>query len=77
MPKVSVKEFKRRIADLDTKPAVAKPPRQSAIPAGIRLLALIVVATIAIAALSNGHRTTPETATVTIKADASGSKLGR
>ena len=61
MPKVST-QVQRRIAELDAKYTVAQPKRP-----GRRVLALIILAIIAMAAFASAHRTTSEFTRLTLK----------
>ena len=62
MQKVSTKQVQRRIAELDAKYTVAQPKR----PHG-RVLALIILAIIAMAAFASAHRTTSDLVQLTLK----------
>ena len=62
MPKVSVKEFQRRIAELDAQYTVAQPKRP-----GRRVVALIILAIIAVAAFSSANRTSSDFVQLTLK----------
>jgi len=57
MPKVSVKEFQRRIAELDSQYTVAQPKRPRLFGS---IFALIVPALIAVAVFANIHRYTSD-----------------
>jgi hypothetical protein len=57
MPKVSVKEFQRRIAELDSQYTVAQPRRPRLFGS---IFALIVLALIAVAVFANIHRYTSD-----------------
>ena len=59
MPKVSAKHVQRRIADLDAQYTVAQPKRQ-----GRRVVALIILAVIAVAAFAVANRTTSDFTTL-------------
>ena len=64
MPKVSVKEFQRRIVDLDARYTVGQPKRSGRVLRSS--LALLVLALIAVAAMA-AHRTAPELTRLTLK----------
>ena len=61
MPKVST-QVQRRIAELDTKYTVAQPKRS-----GRRVVVLIILAIIAVAAFFSAHRTSPDFVELTLK----------
>ena len=61
MPKVSTKHVQRRIAELDN---VAQPKRPSVLK---RVLALIILAIIALAAFFSAHRTSSDFLRLTLK----------
>jgi hypothetical protein len=61
MPKVST-QVQRRIAELDSKYTVAQPKRS-----GFRVVALILLALIAVAAFSIANRTSPNFVELTLK----------
>jgi hypothetical protein len=67
MPKVSTEHVQRRIAELDAQYTVAQPKRQGRFPALRRILALIILAIIAVAAFSSVHRTTSDFSRLTLK----------
>jgi len=67
MPKVSAKEFQRRIVDLDAQYTVAQPKRPGRFPALRQVLAVIILAIIAVAAFSSVHRTTSDFSRLTLK----------
>ena len=62
MPKVSTKQVQRRIAELDAKYTVAQPKRP-----GRRVVALIIVAIIAVAAFFGANRTSSDFVQLTLK----------
>ena len=62
MPKVSTKHVQRRIAELDAQYTVAQPKR-----AGRRVLALIILAIIALAAFASANRTSSDFVQLTLK----------
>ena len=62
MPKVSTKQVQRRIAELDAKYTIAQPKRP-----GRRVVALIIVAIIAVAAFSGANRTSSDFVQLTLK----------
>ena len=62
MPKFSAKQVQRRIAELDAQYTVAQPKRP-----GRRVVALIILAIIAVAAFSSANRTTPDFTRLTLK----------
>jgi len=62
MPKVSAKQVQRRIAELDAQYTVAQPKR----PGG-RVVALIILAIIAVAAFSSANRTSSDFVELTLK----------
>ena len=61
MPKVST-QVQRRIAELDAKYTVAQPKRP-----GRRVVALIILAIVAVAAFFSAHRTSPDFVELTLK----------
>jgi hypothetical protein len=65
MPKVSDKEFQRRIAELDAQYTVAQPKRPGRFVR--RTLAVIIVGLIAVAAFSYAHRTSSDSVQITLK----------
>jgi hypothetical protein len=69
MPKVSAKQFQRRISALDAQYTVTQPKRP-----GRHALAVIILAIIAVAAFSSAHRTTSGFSRLTLKQDASAPK---
>ena len=62
MPKVSAKQVQRRIVALDAQYTVAQPKRP-----GRRVLAVIILAIIAVAAFSSAHRTSSDFSRLTLK----------
>jgi hypothetical protein len=70
MPKVS-NQVQRRIAELDAKYTVAQPKR-----AGRRVVALIILAIIAVAAFSYAHRTSSDSVQLTLKQGPAPAMLG-
>ncbi len=62
MPKVSTKQVQRRIADLDAQYTVAQPKRL-----GRRMVTLIILAIIAVAAFASANRTSPDLTRLTLK----------
>jgi hypothetical protein len=62
MPKVSAKQVQRRIAELDAQYTVAQPKRP-----GRRVVALIILAIIAVAAFASANRTTSDFTRLTLK----------
>lgn len=62
MPKVSTKQVQRRIAELDAQYAVAQPKR----PGG-RVVALIILALIAVAAFASANRSSSDFTRLTLK----------
>lgn len=62
MPKVSAKHVQRRIAELDAQYTVAQPKRP-----GRRVVALIIVAIIAVAAFFGANRTSSDFVQLTLK----------
>ena len=62
MPKVSTKHVQRRIAELDAQYTVAQPKRP-----GRRVVALIILAIIAVAAFSIANRTSSDLVQLTLK----------
>jgi hypothetical protein len=71
MPKVSAKQVQRRIAELDAQYTVAQPKR----PGG-RVVALIILAIIAVAAFSIANRTTSDFVQLTLKQGPAPAMLG-
>ena len=63
MPKVSAKQVQRRIAELDAQYTVAQPKH----PGSRRVVALLILAIIAVAAFSYAHRTTSDFVQLTLK----------
>jgi hypothetical protein len=61
MPKVSAKQVQRRIAELDAQYTIAQPKRSG------RLVALIILAIIAVAAFFSANRTTSDFTRLTLK----------
>jgi hypothetical protein len=61
MPKVST-QVQRRISELDAKYTVAQPKRS-----GRRVVVLIILAIIAVAAFFSAHRTSPDFVQLTLK----------
>ena len=61
MPKVSAKQVQRRIAELDAQYTVAQPKRP-----GRRVVALIILAIIAVAAFASANRTSSDFARLTL-----------
>ena len=70
MPKVST-QVQRRIAELDAKYTVAQPKRP-----GTRVVALIILAIIAVAAVSSAHRTSSDFVQLTLKQGPTPAMLG-
>jgi hypothetical protein len=66
MPKVST-QVQRRIAELDAKYTVAQPKRPDGFTVLRRVVAVIVLATVAIAAFSYAHRTPSDFVQLTLK----------
>ena len=62
MPKVSAKQVQRRIAELDAQYTVAQPKRP-----GRRVIALIILAIIAVAAFASANRTSSDFTRLTLK----------
>jgi len=62
MPKVSAKQVQRRIAELDAKYTVAQPKRPVR-----RVVALIILAIVAMAAFASANRTSSEFTRLTLK----------
>ena len=62
MPKASTKHVQRRIAELDAKYTVVQPKRS-----GRRVVALIILAIIAVAAFASANRTTSDFVQLTLK----------
>ena len=62
MPKVSAKHVQRRIAELDAQYTVAQTKRS-----GWRVVALIILAIIAVAAFASANRTSPDLVQLTLK----------
>ena len=71
MPKVSAKHVQRRIADLDAQYTVAQPKRQ-----GRRVVALIILAVIAVAAFAVANRTSSDFVQLTLKHGPAPAMLG-
>ena len=71
MPKVSTKQVQRRIADLDAKYTIAQPKRP-----GRRVVALIIVAIIAVAAFFGANRTSSDFVQLTLKHGPAPAMLG-
>jgi hypothetical protein len=71
MPKVSTKHVQRRIAELDAKYTVAQPKRP-----GRRVVALIILAIVAVAAFASAHRTSSDFTRLTLKQNPSPAMLG-
>ena len=71
MPKVSAKHVQRRIADLDAQYTVAQPKRP-----GWRVVALIILAIIAVAAFVNVNRTSSDFVQLTLKQGPAPAMLG-
>ena len=67
MPKVSNKQVQRRIAKLDAQYTVAQPKRPGGVTALRGVLALIILATFAVAAFSIANRTTSDFTRLTLK----------
>ena len=67
MPKVSTKHVQRRIAELDAQYTVARPKHPGGFTVLRRVLAVIVLATVAVAAFSYAHRTTSDFVQLTLK----------
>ena len=70
MPKVST-QVQRRIAELDAKYTVAQPKRS-----GRRMVALIILAIVAVAAFFSAHRTTSDFVQLTLKQGPAPAMLG-
>ena len=66
MPKVS-KQVQRRIAELDAQYTVAPPKHPGGFTVLRRVLAVIVVATVAVVAFSSAHRTKSDFVQLTLK----------
>ena len=64
MPKVSTKHVRRRIAELDAQYTVTQPKRPSVLK---RVLALIILAIIALAAFLSADRTSSDFLRLTLK----------
>ena len=62
MPKVSTKHVQRRIAELDAEYTIAQPKRP-----GRRVVALIILAIIAVAAFASANRTSSDFVQLTLK----------
>ena len=62
MPNVSTKQIQRRIAELDAQYPEAQPKRP-----GRRVVALIILAIIAVAAFASANRTTSDFTRLTLK----------
>jgi hypothetical protein len=71
MPKVSTKQVQRRIAELDAQYTVAQPKRP-----GRRVLALIILAIIALAAFASANRTSSDFVQLTLKQGPTPAMLG-
>jgi hypothetical protein len=71
MPKVSAKYVQRRIAELDAQYTVAQPKRP-----GRRVLALIILAIIALAAFASANRTSSDFVQLTLKQGPTPAMLG-
>jgi hypothetical protein len=71
MPKVSAKHVQRRIAELDAQYTVAQPKRP-----GRRVVALIILAVIAVAAFSIANRTSSDFVQLTLKQGPAPAMLG-
>jgi hypothetical protein len=71
MPKVSAKQVQRRIAELDAQYTVAKPKRP-----GRRVVALMILAIIAVAAFVSANRTTSDFIRLTLKQGSAPAMLG-
>jgi hypothetical protein len=71
MPKVSAKHVQRRIAELDAQYTVAQPKRP-----GRRVVALIILAVIAVAAFSIANRTSSDFVQHTLKQGPAPAMLG-
>ena len=66
MPKVSAKQVQRRIAELDAQLTIA-PKRPDGFTILRRVLAVIVLATVAVVAFSYAHRTKSDFVQLTLK----------
>jgi hypothetical protein len=64
---VSTKQVQRRIAQLDAQYTAAQPKRPGGLTALRRVLALIILAIIAVAAFSYAHRTSSDFSRLTLK----------
>ena len=71
MPKVSAKHVQRRIADLDAQYTVAQPKCRAR-----RVVALIILAVIAVAAFSIANRTSSDFVQLTLKQGPAPAMLG-
>ena len=71
MPKVSTKHVQRRIAELDAQYTVAQPKRP-----GRRVVALIILAIVAVAAFASANRTTSDFTLLTLKHGPTPAMLG-
>jgi type II secretory pathway component PulJ len=76
MPKVSVKEFQRRIVDLDAQYTVAPPKRQGGFTVLRRVFALVILAIIAVAAFASANRTSFDFSRLTLKQGPAPAMLG-
>ena len=70
VPKVST-QVRRRIAELDAQYTVAQPKRP-----GTRVVALLILAIIAVAAVSSAHRTSSDFVQLTLKQGPTPAMLG-
>ena len=71
MPKVSAKQVQRRIAELDAQYTVAQTKRS-----GWRVVALIILAIIAVAAFASANRTSSDFVQLTLKQGPAPAMLG-
>jgi len=71
MPTVSTKHVQRRIAELDAQYTVTKPKRS-----GTRVVVLIMIAIIAVAAIASANRTTSDFTRLTLKQGPAPAMLG-
>jgi len=76
MPKVSAKHVQRRIAELDAQYTIAQPHRPGYAAAIRGVLALVILATIAVAAFASAHRTTSDFVQLTLKQGPTSAILG-
>src|SRR6476646_6612266 len=76
MPKVSAKHVQRRIVDLHAQYTFAQPKRPDGFTVFRRVVAVIVLATVAVAAFSNTHRTTSDFVQLTLKLGPAPAMLG-